>query len=240
MNAKWLEKFTEYRKTKKGYAISRTILNEKIIRQGHLFRQDFSLNIIPPSSDPNLFFIYEAHAAKKYWSFWKKEFKEPYGFSGRKIHGKDTLNRLLDIGYHFLTGYLVTLCSELDIPTELGILHKATSRKSKPLVYDLIEWMRPLIIDETLFHFLKKKKKPIESLEKEIPKFIGSCKKKFAKHYFHKNRHNCITLEYFIKLFLLEFRGSVSKNNPPLSFSSLPCVTILAVQKSRREYLRLK
>lgn len=211
MNAKWLEKFSEYRKTENAYEISRIILNEKITRQGHVFSRKFSSLHIPECIPPERFFLYEARAARKYWYIWRREFGQKYGFPGRKIHGSDPVNKLLDVGYHFLTGYIFTFCKQLDIPTELGILHRASSKKSNPLVYDVIEWLRPIVVDETIIHLLRKKKTPFRT-ESEIGKILSRCKKKLTAYYFHNGRHNCITLEYWIQLTLLEFRGAVSEN----------------------------
>ncbi len=115
------------------------------------------------------------------------------------------------------------MCEEIDMPTEIGLLHKAQSKDSHPLVYDLIEWLRPFIVDHIVYtHFSKKKKVVVELESKDIPILISKIKLFLEKAMYHSDRKACITVVYWIKLYLLEVRNAVTEQRefnfifPPL------------------------
>lgn len=103
---------------------------------------------------------------------------------------------------------------KLYVPTELGFFHKAQSGKAHPLVYDFIEWMRPLVVDRTIINIIRKKKRRIDKIDKKfIAYFIFKIKKEFDREYYHKKLHYCITLDYWNDLILLSFIKSVNQKN---------------------------
>ncbi len=167
--------------------------------------------------------LYEARSARTYWITIRKSLESKIFFPKRKPHESDPGNKLFDIGYHTLTNYIQKRCLELDIPTELGLFHRAQSHDSHPLVYDLMEWLRPFLVDNVIVVWIHKKKKPLLQVsQKDIAYLVHLINKKLAKNYFHHDRNSCLPLSYWIDLYLLEFRNAISQQRefnptyPPL------------------------
>jgi CRISPR-associated endonuclease Cas1 len=138
------------------------IIITKISYQFKIFKRKDRVNfykekIIKLSKKEDIFII-EAQAAKEYWFSFNRLISTKVDWYGRNPHNHDPVNQLLDIGYHYLTNEVSKIFDEIDLPYELGLLHKAQSKKSKPLVYDFIEWLRPIMVDRVLLVYLKKKK----------------------------------------------------------------------------------
>jgi CRISPR-associated endonuclease Cas1 len=217
MNARFLEKLILYRQN---YCIEfcKTILKQKIKNQfsvvgGRKYSTKFLDEIEKENQIQNLLLI-EARAAKFYWKFFREKIKLDYNFKTRDYKNKDIVNQLLNIGYHYLVSRLEKTFIELEIPTEIGFFHKAQTKKSKPLIYDHMEWLRPMIVDKNIIIFLNKKKKPVISLsQKDISKFLSKIKKGFEINYYHKKLTYCLNLDYFTKLVLLNFIESVNKES---------------------------
>lgn len=129
-------------------------------------------------------------------------------------HNKDTANTLLDIGYHTLAGIIQKKCEKLDIPTEVGLFHVAQSAHARPLVYDLMECFRAVIVDEPLLVFLRKKKQPLVVDQTAISHYVHHLYEVLDRKYYHRNRRACVSLSYWIDLILLEFRSAVSERRP--------------------------
>lgn len=212
MNAKWLEKMVRFREGELGKSAIETIFKQKIINQIHLIKTYTHIDEKKIASflDKEDVFLIEAKFAKKYWYEYKFLLPKWIEWQGRKPHGDDFINQMLDIGYHFITEHIKKRMETLDIPYELGLLHKAQSKKSAPLAYDFVEWLRPSI-DHALLSYLRQKKKPVTQITgRQIGYFLSKVKKELAHKYFHKKRGDCITLSYWIDLVLLELRGSAS------------------------------
>ena len=216
MNAKLLERMTSYR-DKQGVFCSKKILSKKIKYQFQIIGQlkssnNFIQNIID-SRDVQELLLIEARAARAYWHIFGKRIVQKVSWNGRGAHAGDVANKLLDIGYHYLANKLLTICQEINLPTELGFFHKAQSANTHPLVYDCMEWLRPIVVDSVLLKMIGKKKKKIETIhQKFIPVFISKIKHKFERDYFHRKLGYCVALEYWTKLVLLELMDCINTN----------------------------
>ena len=127
-------------------------------------------------------------------------------------HHHDIPNQLLDIGYHTLALIIRRKCEALDMPSEVGVFHTAQSARAQPLVYDLMEPFRAMVVDEVLIKFLHLKKKPINAVnQKVIQEFLHDIYAILHKEYYHRERRACISLSYWIDLVLLAFRNAVSE-----------------------------
>ena len=227
MNARFLEKISSYRNSPEAIETMRIILNEKIKRQMQLISENSNPWIIPPETPFREFMLYEARAAHHYWNTWKQKLGGKVNFPGRNRQSNDPVNTLLNVGYHFLVQSIKKDAGKIDMPVELGILHIAQSKKSEPLIYDLMEWLRPLIVDSIVYTHFSKKKKPVIKIKiYDIPKMILKMKKQLYKKFYHAERSCCLKLSYWIRLYLLSFRGAVTEKKiatfhfPPLRHDS--------------------
>lgn len=218
MNAKLIEKIFYYGE-KHGLQFCKIIISKKIENQFAVVGQrerflKFEKDVLN-STDIQSILLIEARAAREYWRlFGAKIIKNAkISWQGRKPHNKDIANQLLDIGYHYLTQRVASIFEKLDIPTELGFLHKAQSKKAHPLVYDFMEWLRPFVVDEILLKIIAKKKKSIENInQKLISYLVFRIKQELEQKYYHKKLRYCISLEYWIQLNILSFEKSVNQN----------------------------
>lgn len=158
--------------------------------------------------------LVEARAARKYWKQYGAGITSRVAWHSRDPHAPDVCNQLLDIGYHYLATHLAKLFLELNIPTELGLFHRAQSAHAHPLVYDFMEWLRPMLVDRAARSFFRKKKRIVEQLtNKDIPHFVATLKREWERRYYHKKLGYCITLSYWTKLIILELEKSIRHNS---------------------------
>lgn len=202
---------------KERLSFSKSIISQKIIYQFQVInKKNESLkyvNEIKSKSNIKEIELVEARASKEYFRNIHIILNQKIDWFGRKSHNKDILNRLLDIGYHFLSEKIIKICQKIDIPTEIGFFHKAQSKNSHPFVYDFIEWLRPLVVDRTLLHFLKKKKNKMKSLDaRDIKYFVYLLNKSLKTYFYNKNLKYCIPLEYWVEILLLHFENCVYEN----------------------------
>lgn len=218
MNARFLEKLIVYRE-KYQILFCKTMISQKIEHQFAILNKRYKF--IKYEKDINdalkieSILLIEARAAREYWSLFGKLIStgEKLNWNGRKAHSGDVINNLLDIGYHYLTQKVTSIFEKLEVPTELGFFHKAQGKKSRPLVYDFIEWLRPFVVDEILLKFVAKKKKPIYDLDSRIISyFIFKIKQEFGQKYYHQKLGYCIKLDYWIELCVLTFIKAVNEN----------------------------
>lgn len=244
MNAKLLEYMIRYRDTY-DLAMTKTILSQKIFYQyaivqekqeGKVYREQLASQINVQSA-----MLVEARAARRYWSLYKKRLGNKIVWVGRVPHGKDCANTLLDIGYHYLTHYLVKICEEINIPTELGFFHKAQSKNAHPFAYDFMEWFRPIVVDQVLLKVVSRKKNKIEVVDEKLIKyFLGAVKRKLNTYLYHRKLKYCLQFDYWIHLMLLEFVSAVYENKeykplfPSLRHESRCKKPPKAVKKIRR------
>ncbi len=213
MNALFLEKLIAFRK-KHALNTAKVFLSQKIRYQfsilGEILLAQPFLEQAAGVQAVNALLLVEARAAKAYWNVCGTYMATHAVWNSRKPHAGDPCNQLLDIGYHFLVGWLVKLFLELNLPTELGLFHRAQSANAHPLVYDFMEWLRPVLVDKTALTFFRKKKKVVLHIsEQEIGHFIFAIKKELERRYYHRKLGYCITLAYWIKLVALELEKSI-------------------------------
>lgn len=213
MNANFLEKIIEYRAAN-GLSFSRLMIVQKIFFQFSVVQRKrlgvlYVIEARRAKTIPELLLV-EARAAKAYWKLFEHIIGRKAAWSGRKAHGDDPANRLLDIGYHFLASTLTKICEEVAFPTELGFFHKAQSARSHPFVYDYMEWLRPIVVDVVLIRLLGKKKKPVNEMsQKLISRFVWLVKCRYATSFYHKKLKYCISLNYWMKLNLLQLSRAI-------------------------------
>jgi CRISPR-associated endonuclease Cas1 len=218
MNALLLEKLTIFRETH-GLGTAKVLIAQKVRYQfaviGKKGMAKVFLEQITNAETVNILLLTEARAAKAYWGTYGKQITSRVSWYSRKPHAPDPCNQLLDIGYHFITGWFVKLFAELNIPTEFGIFHRAQSAQAHPLVYDFMEWLRPILVDKIIYLFFRKKKKMISNIsEKDIGRTVSMIKKALERRYYHKKLGYCITLAYWIKLAIFELEKSIRHNEP--------------------------
>lgn len=213
MNAKLLEHMVRYRET---YCldVTKTILSQKIFYQYAVLqeRQEEKLYREQLFAQANIqsAMLVEARAARRYWTVYKEKLGWKVEWAGRKPHSKDCVNTLLDIGYHYLSNHILILCKELNLPTELGFFHKAQSKNAHPFVYDFMEWLRPIMVDQVLLKILSRKKKNIEKVDEKLVKYFVFCiKKRLNQYAYHRKLKYCIQFDYWIRLVLLECMGAI-------------------------------
>ena len=206
MNAKFLERLITYRQIHR-IAFARMILDQKIKNQFSIigYRQigrEYREQLYTTESVETLLLI-EARAARRYWKQYGTLIEKKIPWQNRLARGKDSANTLLDIGYHYLSQRIASLCDDIHFPTEIGFFHKARSFDSRPFVYDYMEWLRPVCVDAVLLNFAGKKKKLfLKVKQKDIKRFIYLIKKNFNTNYYHRKLGYCITLEYWMRLVL--------------------------------------
>jgi CRISPR-associated endonuclease Cas1 len=189
------------------------IIKLKIYRQGLLLKKYKSLPFLeksyPKKTIQDLFLI-EARAAKYFWSKFNTLLPKAY-FDGRKPHSGEIANQLLDIGYHHLAGKVKKILVKYNIPTELALLHKASSMKSEPLVYDLMEMFRADVVDAEVLRFLRSKKKIIKEVSgKVIPIFLNRINKRCERLYYLKVFETCRSYSYYMELQNLRFIKAIN------------------------------
>lgn len=216
MNAALLEKLVAFRE-KNGLQTAKVLLSQKVRYQYAVIHQKMTTSLFLAEIDEaktlNALLLVEARAAKGYWKQYGTNVGSRVAWRSRKPHGSDPCNRLLDVGYHYLAACLAKVFLELDIPDELGLFHRAQSAHARPLVYDFMEWLRPVLVDRTVLVFFRRKKKPVERLrEKDIPRFVASLKRGWERRYYHNKLGYCVTLSYWTKLIMFELEKSIHNN----------------------------
>lgn len=226
MNAKTLENLVSFRSVR-GIDVVKDLIFRKISYQFTIIKRkdriDSFKEKISSLSEKNDIFIIEAQAAKEYWYYFSKLISNNSNWYGRNPHNNDPINQLLDIGYHYLVNEITKNFKEIDLPFELGLLHIAQSKKSKPLVYDFIEWLRPIIVDKVLLSYIRKKKiKLIKLNKKDIGIFINKIKNELEKPYYNKKLGYCISLRFWIRINLLNLLSAINSDElPEWDFPSL-------------------
>lgn len=242
MNAKILERIISFRTTH-GIEVVKEIIYRKIFYQFSIVNKKekiiFYKEKLENIKDKEDIFIVEALAAREYWNYFKTLTSARCDWYGRKPHNNDPINKLLDVGYHFLVGIITKIFNEINLPYELGLLHTAQSQNSRPLVYDYMEWLRPIVVDRALLVIIRKKKNRLTEISQlDIAIFINKLKKEMSKYYFNKELGYCITLEYWIRLNALNLMSSINHNKyPKLSFPSLRHESRCKINKKTSDFI---
>lgn len=124
----------------------------------------------------------EGNAARHYWSFYFKNFGRSSPKTRERKGARDPVNGMLNYGYAVLSAILHRALVAHGLNTSLGIYHKYRF-KSDPLVYDLLEPLRP-ICDLALLSFVKTNpRKEIDDFVKYVAAYYMSCKIKTDKEH---------------------------------------------------------
>lgn len=215
MNALWISRIAQYIQTKEALISAQKIIFLKTKSQNNLlqyFRAPIrSFEKISGTKTIQELLLEEARHAKYFWSQYKKVLPQWTKFPGRVQHGEDITNKLLDIGYHHLTGVVRNIFKQKNISTAIGVLHVAHSADSEPLVYDLVELFRSDLVDREVLHFLRLKKKPMVELSSgDIAHFIFKIKKRLGKQFYITDFKQCETYAYYMDLQIMRFIKAVN------------------------------
>lgn len=116
--------------------------------------------------------IDESHVARVYWQkFFNMHQIDDYRRSNRK---EGDLNMLLNYGYAVISSLIHRSAVVHGLLTHIGIKHKPSYR-GQPLVYDLMEPMRPIVdflVMNFVVNFGMQERKP-EQLKKTWSKYLG-------------------------------------------------------------------
>lgn len=225
MNALWYTRMCAYKHSPEHIESARRIVAAKAIRQRALLRRygrtlaASSLGGVETIQDV---LLAEARAAKRFWSEFAKLIEPRADFRGRAPRGDDPVNRLLDIGYHHLTGKVLRLLEKLGIPSHLGLLHVAHTADSAPLAYDVVELFRFDTVDAEALRFIRMKKQRFERFsEADIPRFLHRVNERCKRAYYLKDFGQCHTYEYYMELQILKVEAAVNHRRP-VEFIKLP------------------
>ncbi len=122
------------------------------------------------------------------------------------------VNQLLDIGYHHLKGKVKKILDVHGVFPGLALIHVAKTEKSAPLVYNLIELFRAVLVDREVLRFFRFKKRSINALsERDIRIFLGRINTRCAQRVYVKVFHQCHTYAYYMELQVLMFIKAVNR-----------------------------
>lgn len=213
MNALWISRMSLYKSSDKSILSAQAIIVLKISRQAILLKR-YERRIptydTSPKNSINEILLGEARFAKYFWREFRYLLPKSADFAGRIPRSNDVVNKLLDIGYHHICNIIKNILDKRDISTALGLLHVAKTSKSNPLVYDLVEMFRSDIVDSEVLRFLRLKKRPIVSIEKEVSRFLYRINKRLDRKYYIKSFKICETYRYYIELQILSFISAVN------------------------------
>ena len=223
MNALWLTRICAYKNSPESIESAKRIIAVKIQRQEVLLRKykkTFTAVGIEDARTLQEIFLEEARAAKLFWREFQSLLPANYAFQNRRPRTADTINRLLDIGYHYLLNTVKISLKEHGISPAIGLLHTARTAHSTPLAYDLMEMFRSDLVDAEVLRFVRLKKQNIETLEqKDIAQFLAKVKGRRERTYYLKDFNRCHTYRYYMEVQILKFIKAVNHGNvfEPLS-----------------------
>ena len=210
---------SDYAHSSQSLESARNIILHKVVRQQALMqRYDLKMDVnekdILSARNSDELFLAEARVAARYWKRINVPISEHVEFSGRRPRSSDPVNRLLDIGYHHVTGRVKRLLQSRDMHGAIGVLHRARSSKASPLAYDLVELFRADTVDAELLRFFRLKKKPVTQLVKtDIALFLSRLNHRMRKSYYLKTFHACRSYEYYMELQILGFSKAVREKH---------------------------
>jgi len=214
MNAIWLTHIANYKNTKTCFASVEQILNIKNQRREILLKKYGKL--IPKIrltgyTDNKSIMLAEGRIARLFWKEFVLLVPSWCNFHHRCPGLNDTVNQLLDLGYHHLTNIVRKNLETHDISPALGILHVARKSNSAPLAYDLVEMFRADAVESEVLRFLHLKKRPVKKLcEHDTAIFISKVNQRLNQRYFIKSFGQCQTYRYYMELQILKFVKAVN------------------------------
>jgi CRISPR-associated endonuclease Cas1 len=212
MNALWITRMSDYKHSPLALESAKRLIKVKIAQETALlrryqrpvFKADFSQ--IQTVGD---ILLTEARAARYFWRHFSELLPEGSGFLGRQPGAADPVNKLLDVGYHHVTGIVRKFLDERDVPVALGLLHVARTSASAPLAYDLVELFRADTVDAEALRFFRLKKKPLRTADEEIAHFLAKLNERLTRLHYLKNFGQCHTYRYYMELQILKFVKAV-------------------------------
>jgi CRISPR-associated endonuclease Cas1 len=215
MNALWLTRMSAYKNSPLALESAKALIGKKIDRESALLaryhRQPATIRVASAISLQEVL-LAEARAARHFWREFGALLPRGLAFSGRVIHGSDPVNRILDIGYHHLTGLVAKTLAKCGITPELGLLHVAHAATSAPLAYDLVELFRADIVDaEALRFFRLKKRVPPEIRPDDVARFIARANKRLDRRHYLRAFKGCRSYRYYMELQILKFERAVDR-----------------------------
>lgn len=214
MNALWISRLSQYQSSRLRVASAREIIATKISRQRALlarYRITLRASNIAQKNTISHILLEEARSSKTYWRHFRDLLPRSYRSFHRQPRAKDSVNILLDIGYHHLARQIQLVCSNYAISCELGLLHTAKTAASTPLVYDLMELFRSDTIDAEVLRYFRSQKQPKAILQPaDIARFISRVNKRLLRVYYLRDFKQCHTYRYYIELQILKFIAGVN------------------------------
>lgn len=214
MNALWTARMCAYKHSPLCNQSAAVIIETKIkqrtalLKKYKLNRQVSELQNVQSMQDV---LLHEARSAKSFWRNFRQLIPVWTNFTGRKPRAQDITNRLLDIGYHHITGKVNTILTEKELSSAIGLLHGPRTAASTPLAYDLVELFRADLVDAEVLRTLRLKKKPVEHLtQKQIAIFLSTINKRLERKHYLKDFRQCHTYHYYMELQILKFTKAVN------------------------------
>lgn len=101
-----------------------------------------------------------------------------------------------------------------EVPAALGLLHVARKSDSSPLAYDLVELFRADTVDAEVLRFLRLKKKPLVTADKEIAHFLHEINERIERPHYLKDFCRCHSYRYYMEVQMLKFIAAVNHGKP--------------------------
>ncbi|MEJ0053353.1 MAG: CRISPR-associated endonuclease Cas1 [bacterium] len=217
MNALWLTRMCAYKHSRHALESAKRLIELKIVRESILLQRYRLAPFVPDFSGVRTMqdiLLVEARAARYFWKAFRDLLPGRTSFPGRQPGSDDPVNRLLDIGYHHLTGIVRRYLEERGVSAVLGLLHSARKSASAPLAYDLVEIFRADTVDAEILRFFRLKKKPVLSATAEIAHFLHELNERLDRPHYLKNFKRCHAYRYYMEVQILKFIRAVDRREP--------------------------
>src|SRR3989344_1350434 len=217
MNALWLTRMCAYKHSPQALTTAKRLIGFKIERESVLLRRYKQLTFTPdfaPARTIGNVLLIEARAAKHFRHAFRLLISPKIDFVGRTPGGRDLVNKLLDIGYHHVTNIVRKFLEARDVPAALGLLHVARKSDSAPLAYDLVELSRADTVDAEVLRFLRLKKKPLVTADKEVAHFLHEINERIERPHYLKDFCRCHSYRYYMEVQMLKFISAVNHVQP--------------------------
>jgi len=216
MNALWLERFYTYRNSPLALLSAKALLEIKDMRRSHLlsrYHLVIPYNLYESCKTLEDVLLCEARNAKRFWASYAKLLPSWYADFSRKPRSGDTVNQLLDVGYHHLATMVEKIILAKGILPSVGLIHRPHRADSKPLVYDLMELFRADMVDFALLRYLRLKKKPIVNAQEHVGHFLSQINILREKPYYLQDFKQCQRYGYYMELQVVKFIKAVNQRD---------------------------
>ncbi len=217
MNALWLTRMCAYKHTPEALESAKCLIAMKIERESalliHYKKSPFIADFSKVKTTGDILLI-EARAARHFWKAFRDLLPPDTSFKTRTPGAHDTVNRLLDIGYHHITGIVHTYLTTREVPVALGLLHIARTSDSAPLAYDLVELFRADTVDAELLRYIHLKKRTLHGADHDVSHFLHELNERLSRLHYIKNFKQCHAYRYYMDLQMLAFIHAVDHGKP--------------------------